>query len=142
MDDIRSTAFALTIFHAFLAALSTTLLIVLHDFSAETSFLIAANCALLFSLLLIARAGRLTDEQIIRGTFWRTVPVKHRPAGASGLRIARTILEETWLRFAKGAAVAAMILCSLAYASHAPESLSYAKAALTPGSAQAMTGAN
>jgi hypothetical protein len=139
MDEIRTTAFALTIFHAFLAALSTTLLIILHDFDAETSFLIAANCALLFSLLLMARANRLTDEQIVRGTFWRTVPVKCRPAGVSGRKIARSILEETWLRFAKGAAVAAIVLCGLAYASHTPDSLSYAKAAFTPGSAQAMS---
>ena len=142
MDDIRTTAFALTIFHTFLAALSATLLIVLNDFDAETSFLIAANCALLFSLLLMARANRLTDERIVHGTFWRTVPAQCRPAGASGLRVARTVLEETWLRFAKSAAITAMILCVLAYATHRPESFSYAKAAVMPGSAQAMTASN
>jgi hypothetical protein len=139
MDDIRTTAFALTIFHAILATLSATILIVLHDFAAEISFLIAANFALLFSLILIARARLLTDERMIRGSLWRTVPAKCRPAGEAGVRMARSVLEETWLRFAKGAAAVAIVLCALAYFNHAPDSLALAKAALTPNSANAMS---
>jgi hypothetical protein len=139
MDEFRTTAFALTGFHAFLATIFAFIQIVLHDFAPEISFLLAANFALLFSLLLIARISFLTDARIVRGTFWRTVPARHRPAGEAGVRIARTVLEETWLRFAKGAAAAAIIMCGLAYLNHRPESLALAKAALTPNSAQAMS---
>ena len=139
MDDIRTTAFCPTIWHAFLAALISTLIILLNDFTPGTAFLIWANIALLFSLWLVARALRLDDERLARGAFWRTIPAKRRPAGDAGLRMGRAILQETWLRFAKGAAVAAIVLCALAYANHDPDSLAVAGKAFAPNTAQAMT---
>jgi|GEM_PF-1544133 len=118
MDSFRETAFYLTVWHAFLATLASILLIVLNDFEPTTALLIAANLTLVFSLVLIARAGLLTEHRIERGQLWRTVPLQQRPAGDAGLRMARNVLEMTWLRFAKAAAAVAIVLSALAYFSH------------------------
>jgi hypothetical protein len=118
MDSFRETAFYLTVWHAFLATLGAILLIVINDFEPTTALLIAANLALVFSLVLIARVGRLTEYRIKRGQIWNWLPPKERPAGEAGLRMARQVLEVTWLRFAKGAAVVAIVMTGLAYASH------------------------
>ena len=118
MDSFRETAFYVTVWHAFLATLVAVLLIVLNDFEPSTALLIGANLTLLFSLVLVARAGQLSERQIKRGQFWRTLPPKTRPMGDAGLRMARQVLEMTWLRFAKGAAAVAIILSGLAYLSH------------------------
>jgi hypothetical protein len=118
MEKIRETAFYLTVWHAFLATLVAVLLIVVNDFESTTALLIAANLTLLFALVLVARATGLTEQRIVRGQLWRTVPPKQRPAGEAGLRMARDVLEVTWLRFARGAAAMAIILSALAYLSH------------------------
>jgi len=136
MDSFRETAFYLTLWHAFLAGLCTVLLIVLNDLDAATAFLIAANIALLFALTLMARAGRLNVQRITRGMFWRTLPPARRPAGDAGLRLACRALGETWLQFAKGAAVLAIALSSLAYASNGVGQAAWAKAVRAHGMAQ------
>jgi hypothetical protein len=118
MDKFRETAFYLTVWHAFLATLVAVLLIVINDFEPPTALLVAANLTLVFSLVLVARATGLTERTVARGQLWRTVPAKQRPAGEAGLRMARHALEVTWLRFARGAAAAAIVLSALAYLSH------------------------
>jgi hypothetical protein len=118
MDSIRDTAFYLMVWQTFLAILATLLLIALNDIEPATALLIAANLALLFSLVLMIRTNQLDEQRIVRTAFWRTIPARQRPCGEAGLRLARAALEETWLRFAKGAAAAAIVLCTLAYASH------------------------
>jgi hypothetical protein len=118
MDSYRDTAFYLAVWYAFLTALGAVLLISLNDVALPTGLLIAANVALLFALLLMAWIGRLTDRRILRGQFWRTIPPRKRAAGEAGLRMARQALEHTWLRFAKGAAMVAIVLAGLAYASN------------------------
>jgi hypothetical protein len=133
MDGFRETAFYLTAWHAFLATLVSVLFIVLQDFEPATALLIAANLTLLFSLVLMARAGYLTDKRITRGRFWRTLPPAKRPPGEAGLRMARQALQETWLHFAKGAAAVAIVLSCLAYASNSADALAWAKAARTSG---------
>jgi hypothetical protein len=50
--------------------------------------------------------------------------------------MARLALEETWLRFAKGAAAAAIVLSALAYASHGVTPAASAQAAHTYGVSQ------
>jgi len=47
-------------------------------------------------------------------------PAHARPRGDAGQRMAQSALTEMWLRFARGAAVIAMVFCALAYASHGP----------------------
>jgi hypothetical protein len=118
MDTFRDKAFYLMVWHTILAVLATLLLIVIRDIEPATALLVAANFALLFSLALVIRTNRLSEQRIARGGIWNTMPAKQRPAGEAGLRMARAVLEETWLRFAKGAAAAAIVLCALAYASH------------------------
>jgi hypothetical protein len=98
--------------------------------------LIAANITLLFSLVLMARAGGLTDKRITRGNFWHTLPLAKRPPGEAGLRMARQVLQETWLHFAKGAAAVAIVLSGLAYASNSADTTAWAKAARTSGLTQ------
>jgi hypothetical protein len=118
MARFRDTAFYLMVWQSFLAILATILLIALNDIEPATALLIAANFALLFSLVLVVRTYRLDEHRIVRTTFWRTIPARQRPRGEAGLRLARAALEETWLKFAKAAAAAAIVLCALAYASH------------------------
>lgn len=142
MDTFRDTAFYLTLWHAFLAGLCTVLLIVLNDLDPATAFLIAANIALLFALTLMARAGRLNVRRITHGMFWRTLPPAKRPAGEAGLRLACRALGETWLQFAKGAAVAAIALSSLAWASNGAGQAAWAKAVRAHGMAQAGSHSN
>ena len=118
MDDFRETAIGLGIWYAFLAGLIGLLLIVLNDLEAPTAFLAAANIALLFAFGLIVKARHLNDYSIVRDAFWRTLPARNRPESEPARRVARSTLEQTWLRFAKGAAAVAIVLCGLAYVSH------------------------
>ena len=118
MDSFRETAFCLTLWHAFLTLLVTVLTIALHDLGTPTSLLAAATVAILFALALMMRAARLTARNVTRGQFWRTVPPRNRPPGEAGARLASRVLRETWLRFAKAAAMIAIVLTSLAYVSN------------------------
>jgi hypothetical protein len=133
MDKFRDTAFYLMVWQTFLAVLAALLLVALNDIEPATALLIAANLALLFSLVLVIRTNRLDEGRIARTEVWRTVPPRQRPPGEAGLRMARAALEETWLRFAKGAAAAAIVLCTLAYASHGVTGAAWAQAAREQG---------
>jgi len=120
MDKYRETAISLTFWYAFLAALCGLLLIVLNHLEPPAAFLTAADIALLFALGLILKSRALSENSIVRGEFWRALPVRERPRGERGRRLARRTLEQTWLHFARGAAALAIVLCGLAYASHGP----------------------
>jgi hypothetical protein len=140
MDSYRDTAFYLAVWYAILTALGAVLLITLNDVALATGFLIAANVALLFALILMAWIGRLTDRRILRGQFWRTLPPQKRAAGEAGVRMARHALEQTWLRFAKGAAAAAIALAGLAYASNGVSASGLVNAVRKPVMAQIEAG--
>jgi hypothetical protein len=118
MDSFRDSAFYLMVWQSFLAVLTAVLLIVLNDIEPATALLIAANFALIYAVVLVIRANRLDEREVVRTACWRTVPPRRRPPGEVGPRLARAALEEVWLRFAKGAAAVAIVLCTLAYASH------------------------
>ena len=120
MDTFRDTAFGLSIWYAFLATLAAVLLVGLNDVEASTAFLASANVALIFALVLIAKVRSLGDGAVVQA-LWRTLPAHARPRGEAGQRMARITLAETWLRFARGAAVIAILFCGLAYASHGPD---------------------
>jgi hypothetical protein len=130
VEPVRETAFCLTLWHAFLTGLVGVLLLVLNDIEAATALLIAANIVLLYALVLIARAGRLNKRGILRSQVWRTLTPRRRPSGEAGLIAATEAVQQTWLRFAKGAAAAAIVLSAFAYASKGSEPAS-AKADLT-----------
>jgi hypothetical protein len=132
MERCRETAFCLTLWHAILTVIVALLAIVLHDLDRPAALLVAANVALLFALVLMARAARLTDINVVRGQFWRSLPARERPRGETGRRMARSALELTWLQFAKGAAALAIVLCTLAYTSHGPGTSASAEALPLP----------
>jgi hypothetical protein len=132
MDTFRATAFYLALWYAILAALGAVLLIALNDVEPATGFLIAANVALLFAFGLMAAVGRLSGAGITRGQFWRALPAEKRPVGEAGLRLAGNALRDTWLGFAKGAAMIAIALSGLAYASNGVSAAAWAKAVRAP----------
>ena len=136
MDSCRETAFCLTLWYALLTLLVSVLLIVLSDLDAPTALLAAANIALLFALVLMAWAGRLTERNVVRGQFWRTLPERKRPAGEGGARLARRALQETWLTFARGAALVAIVLASLGYVSNWVSPAAMASALRTQGASE------
>ncbi len=127
MDNFRETAFGLTLWYAVLASLVGVLLIVLNDLQPPVAFLAGANIALLFALALILKTRGLSEDNISRGAFWRTVAQRDRPRGAGGLRMARATLERILLSFARGAAVVAIVFCALALASHHESTLASAQ---------------
>ena len=139
MDSFRETAFCLTLWHAFLTLLITVLAIALNDLAAPAALLAAAAVALLFALALMVRAGRLTERNITRGQFWRTVPPRKRPPGEAGARLAHRVLREMWLTFAKGAAMIAIVLASLAFVSNGTDRSAWAKAARAPAQAETVS---
>ena len=132
MDSFRETAFCLTLWHGLLTLVVTVLAIALHDLDAPAALLAAATVALLFALVLMVRAGRLTEHSVTRGHFWRAVPPRKRPPGEAGARLAQRVVQETWLAFAKGAALAAIVLASLASVSNGTDPSVWAKAARAP----------
>lgn len=117
MDTFRDTAFGLSIWYAFLATLSAVLLVSLNDVGASTAFLAGATIALIFALTLIAKVRSLSDKSAALA-IWRALPAHVRPRGEAGQRMAQRTLAETWLNFARGAAVIAIVFCALAYATH------------------------
>ncbi len=125
MDTFRDTAFALSIWYAFLATLAAVLLVSVNDVDASTACLAGANVALIFALVLIARVRSLQNGALAQA-FWRALPAHARPRGEAAQRIAQRTLAETWLRFARGAAVVTMLFCALAYATHGPGSPAHA----------------
>jgi len=132
MDSYRETAFYLAVWYAILAALGAVLVIALNDVGPAFGLLIAANSALLFALFLTVLAGRLRDGRIARGQFWGALPAEQRPSGEAGRRMARRAAEQTWLRFAKGATMVAIVLAGLAYATNNVHATAWAKALRKP----------
>jgi len=139
MDSFRETAFCLTLWHGLLTLLVTVLAIALNDLDAPAALLAAATVALLFALALMVRAGRLTERSVVRGQFWRTVPPRKRPPGEAGVRLAHRVLQETWLTFAKRAAMIAIVLASLALMSNGTDRSAWAKAARAPAQAETVS---
>ena len=135
MEHYRDTAFYLTLWYAVLATIVAVLLIALNDVGLASALLIAANLALLFAVALIISAGRLTDRRIKRGQFWRTLSPQQRAAGVAGVRMARQALRETRLRFARGAAAAAIVLSGLAYVTNGVSAGAWATAVRKPSMA-------
>ena len=127
MDTFRDTALGLSIWYAFLATLAAVLLVSTNDVEASTAFLAGATVALIFALVLIAKVRSLADGAVVQA-LWRSLPAHARPRGEAGQRMAQSTLAETWLRFARGAVVIAMVFCALAYATHGPGTSAQAQA--------------
>ena len=142
MEPFRETAFCLTLWHGLLTLVVSVLAIALHDPPAPVALLAAATVALLFALVLMVRAGRLTERTVTRGQFWRAVPPRNRPPGEAGARLASRVLRETWLSFAKAAAMIAIVLASLAHVSRDSAPSTWAKVARAPAQTESAATGN
>jgi hypothetical protein len=109
MDSFDETAFCLLIWRALLVALVSVVLVLTQPLTLVPALLVAANIALLFSLVLMACATRLTEERIARSEAWRLLPPHNRPRGVGGRRWACNRLKEHMLRFAKGSSIVAIV---------------------------------
>ena len=93
-------------------ALAACLTMVAFSFelSITAAFKAGASVVLLFSIVLMARAGRLTEERFLRCDPWLSLRADERPADQRSRTLARAKLEEMQLRVAKYAAAAASLL--------------------------------
>lgn len=113
MIPCRRFAFYTLARDASFAALAGSVMMVAASFEPALAFKIGATVALVFSLLLLARSYRLTDERFRRSEAWRALRPDERPAGEHGPQFARAQFNELLLHFAKAAAgVAGIMYCS------------------------------
>jgi hypothetical protein len=90
-----------------LAALT---LMVGFSFDPPLALVIGAHIALIFSLLLLYRVTRLSEERMTRTETWRVLEPHERPQGNWALRAARDRLEEVLLQFSNRSAGVACTL--------------------------------
>jgi hypothetical protein len=112
MEPFRKLALFTVARDAAFVALAASMWMVGFSFDPALALGIGANVTLLFSLVLIVRALRLNEERIIKVEAWRALDPNERPEGEQGRRLACQHLEELMLRFAKTAALTAVVLSS------------------------------
>jgi Ca2+/Na+ antiporter len=102
---------------AFFVTLAAALLMLALSYDSPLALWIGATAALVFSLSLIMRSYRLTEERFTRSEVWRALFPDERPAEPAGRELAQARFNELLLHFAKSAAgiaaflyVAAMLL--------------------------------
>jgi hypothetical protein len=76
----------------------------------ELAFDVGATVALIFSIVLVIRFFRLTEDRLLRSEQWRALPDEYRPDDGDGRQHAKAELETVMLQFAKNAAGVAGIL--------------------------------
>lgn len=110
MDPFRRFAYFTVLRDASFATLAASTLMVGFSFHPPLALLLAANVALAICLVFGLRSWRLTEDRVMRTEPWRVLERDERPVGDEGRRMAREILAETLLRFARAAALAAIVL--------------------------------
>ena len=97
---------------SFFGVAAVTLMLA-FSFEPPLACKIGATVALLFAILLLVRNFFLTEERFLRSEAWRALKPEERPAGEDGPLLARALLQELLLRFAKGASgVGGLLYCS------------------------------
>lgn len=91
-------------------ALAAAALMLAFSFAPALALSIGAHIALLFAIGLILRAACLSEHRMEHTEAWRILKPQERPLGDAGRRSARDDLQEVTLRFAEGAAAAAILL--------------------------------
>jgi hypothetical protein len=91
-------------------SLAAITLMVAYSFAPALAFEIGATVALIFTILMLVRSYLLTTERFRRGEVWRSLLPDERPAGEHGVVVARAVMEELMLRFAKTSAGIAGVL--------------------------------
>ena len=112
MDPFRRLAVFTVARDAAFVTLTAVLLMLAFSFRPDLALCLGASAALLYSLGLLLRVGRLTEERIVQTEPWYALKPGERPYGAGGRRWARDNLEELLLRFAQGASGVASVLFS------------------------------
>jgi hypothetical protein len=110
MDPFRRFAFFTLARDTGYVGLAAATLMLAFSFYPALAFCIGASVALLFSLGLLLRVGRLTEERLVRTEQWYALEPPERPPGHAGRSRARDSLEELLLRFAKDASGVASVL--------------------------------
>jgi hypothetical protein len=108
MDPFRRLAFFILARDTGFIALAAATLMVGFSFMPWLAFGIGANVALLYAIVLMVRARRLTDERITRVEAWKLL--RDTEDGAPDPLRARDTLRDLLLRFARTAAAAAVVL--------------------------------
>jgi hypothetical protein len=110
MIPFRRFAFFTVARDASFVALTAFMLMVAFSFEPSLALKIGATVALIFSIGLLIRSYRLTEERFLNSEAWRALRPDERPIGDHEQHVARAQLEELLLRFAKGASGVAGIL--------------------------------
>ena len=105
----RLAAFTIARDMSFVALAGGTLMVA-FSFHLPLAFAIGASVALLLSVMLLTRAGRLTEERLVRSEPWRALAPDERPKGELALRQARDNYEDLLFHVAKSAAGNAVLL--------------------------------
>jgi hypothetical protein len=95
---------------ASLIAFAAGILMTAFSFELSLAFDIGATVALLFSIMLVIRVFRLTDDRLLRSEQWRALPDECRPDDGDDRHRARAELGTVMLQFAKNAAGVAGVL--------------------------------
>lgn len=109
MNSFNENAFYLLVWRTILVTLIGVILLLTHPLELGMALLAAGNISLLFSIVLITCAARLTEDRIAHSDAWRLLPPTERPFGPGGRRWACNRLREQMLRFAKGGSIVAII---------------------------------
>lgn len=110
MDPFRQCAYAMVAFDAAFAAVATAGLIIAFSSDPPLALLIGANVALALCLGFGLRAWLLTEANVAGTEPWCVLDDAERPQGEGARRAARDILQMALLRFARAAAMVAILL--------------------------------
>lgn len=91
-------------------ALIAGILMAAFSFELSLAFDIGATVALIFSITLVIRFFRLTDDRLPHTEQWRALPEEWRPPDGDGRHLAKAELGTVLLQFAKNAAGVAGML--------------------------------
>lgn len=128
MDPFRRFAvFALARDAGFVTLAAATLMVG-FSFQPAIAFGIAANVALVYALVLILRAARLTADRVTRVEPWKLLKHLEDQPPPPDPGWARDTFRELLLRFAKGAAGMAVVLSASSLALNEPVSTTQALA--------------
>ena len=110
MNRFAQFAYSTIAREASLVALGTTTLMVGFSFDPPLALNLGAQIALIFCLFLLHRVSTLNEERLRRSEAWRGLEPHERPRDGPALMRAKRELQNTLLRFAKGASGVACVL--------------------------------
>jgi hypothetical protein len=110
MDSFRRFAYAAVACDVSFAGVAAAILLVTFRSYPPLALLLAANVALGICVVLGLRVSRLTADNVTRTELWQALERDERLLGDESRHIACEILGHALLRFARAAALAAIVL--------------------------------